>query len=176
MRLRCPERRPPPLARTKRNRARRFGHAFERVRATLFRDEEAGDLTLHLCGDQDRARLGQRLHARCNVGDVAINLAARVENGRTGFKTDAGDKLWLGSSGVAAIELGQCPLDRKRRARRTLGVVFMRQRIAEQAHQPVAEFFRDVTAHFHDRGRSGVEIGANQIAPFLRIELGGNRG
>ena len=81
-----------------------------------------------------------------------------------------------GRSGILAIELGQGALDRKRRARRTLGVVLMRQRIAEQAHQPVAEFFRDVTAHFGDRSGGGVEIGADQVAPFLGIELRGDRG
>jgi hypothetical protein len=48
-------------------------------------------------------------------------------------------------------------------------------RIAEQAHQPVAEFFCDVAAHFGNRGGSGVEISADQIAPFLCIELRGNR-
>jgi hypothetical protein len=92
------------------------------VCAAPFRNEQAGDLALQLRRDQDRARLGQRLHARGNVGDVAINLAARVENGGAGFKTDAGDKLWLGCSGVLAIELGQGALDRKRRACRALGI------------------------------------------------------
>ena len=52
----------------------------------------------------------------------------------------------------------------------------MRQRIAEQAHQAVAKFFRDMTAHFGDRGGSGVEIGADEIAPLLSIELRGDRG
>ena len=114
---------------------RRFGHALERVRAALFRHKQPGDLTLHLRRDQDRARLGQRLHARGDVGDVAIDFAARVENGRAGFKADAGDEFGLGRSGVLAIELGQGALDRQRRARRALGVVLMRHRIAEQAHQ-----------------------------------------
>ena len=146
------------------------------MRAALFRHKQPGDLTLHPRRDQDRARLGQRLHPRGNVGDVAINLAARIENGRAGFKADAGDEFWLGRSGVLAIELGQRALDRKRRACRALGVVLMRQRIAEQAHQPVAEFLRDMTAHFGDRSGSGVEIGADEIAPLLGIELRGDRG
>ena len=146
------------------------------MRAALFRHKQPGDLTLHPRRDQDRARLGQRLHPRGNVGDVAINLAARIEDGGTGFKADAGDELRLGRSGILAIELGQGALDRQRRACRALGVVLVRQRIAEQAHQPVAEFFRDVAAHFGDRGGSGVEIGADEVAPFLGIELRGDRG
>ena len=64
--------------------------------AALFRNEQAGDLALQLRRDQDRACLGHRLHARGNVGDVAINLAARVENGGAGFKSDAAT-----SSGLA---------------------------------------------------------------------------
>ena len=55
---------------------RRFGHALERVRAALFCHKQPGDLTLHLRRDQDRARLGQRLHARGNVGDVSIDFPA----------------------------------------------------------------------------------------------------
>ena len=154
----------------------RFGHPFERVRAALFRNKQPGDLTLHPRRDQDRARLGQRLHPRGDVGDVAINLAARIEDGGAGFEADTGDEFWLGRSGVLAIEFGQGALDRKRRACRALGVVLMRQRIAEQAHQPVAEFFRDMAAHFGDRSGSGVKIGADQVAPFLGIELRGDRG
>ena len=52
----------------------------------------------------------------------------------------------------------------------------MRHWIAEQAHQTVAEFFRDMTAHFGDGSGSGIEIGADQVAPLLGIELRGNRG
>ena len=143
------------------------------MRAALFRHKQPGDLTLHLRGDQDRARLGQRLHPRGNVGDVAINLAARVEDGGPGFKADTGDEFRLGCSGVLAIELGQCPLDRKRCACRALGVVLVGQRITEQAHQTVPEFFRDMTAHFGDRSGSGIEIGADEVAPLLGIELRG---
>ena len=52
----------------------------------------------------------------------------------------------------------------------------MRQRIAEQAQQPIAEFFRDMTAHFDDCSGSGVEIGADQVAPLFSVELRGDCG
>ena len=81
----------------------RFGHPFERLRAALFRNKQPGDLALHPRRDQDRTWLGQRLHPRGNVGDVAINLAGRVEHGRAGFKADTGDEFRLGRSGVLAI-------------------------------------------------------------------------
>ena len=82
----------------------------------------------------------------------------------------------LAGAGVLAVEFGQRALDRKRRARRALGVVLVRHRIAEQRHQPVAELFGDMAAHFGNRSRSGVEIGADQVAPLLGIELRGNAG
>jgi hypothetical protein len=39
------------------------------------------------------------------------------------------------------------------------------------AHQSVAELLGDLAAHFHDRGRGGVDIGTDQITPFFGIEL-----
>ena len=73
----------------------RLRHALERMRAALFRDEQPGDLALHPRRDQNRARLGQRLHPRRDIGDVAVNLARRIHHRRTGFEPDAG-----GSSGL----------------------------------------------------------------------------
>ena len=82
----------------------------------------------------------------------------------------------LARAGILAVQLGQRALDRKRRPRRALGVVLLRHRIAEQRHQPVAELLGDMAAHLRHRRRSGVEIGADQVAPLLGIELSGNRG
>ena len=64
----------------------------------------------------------------------------------------------------------------KRRAHRALGVVLVRDRIAEQRHQPVAELLRHMTAHLRHRRRGGIEIGADEVAPLLGIELRGNAG
>ena len=154
----------------------RLRHALERVRAALFRDEQAGDLALHPRRDQDRARLGQRLHPRRDVGDVAVNLARRIHHRRTGFEADAGGKFRLAGAGILAVQLGKRALDRQRRPRRAFGVVLLRDRIAEQRQEPVAELLRDMAAHLRHRRRSGVEIGADQVAPFLGIELRGNAG
>ena len=154
----------------------RLGHALERVRAALLRDKQACDLALHPRRDQDRARLGQRLHPRRNVGDVAINLARRIDHRRAGFEADAGDERWLAGAGILAVQFSQRALDRERRPRRALGVVLMRHRIAEQRHQPVAELLGDMAAHLRHRRRSGIEIGADKVAPFLGIELRGNPG
>src|SRR5262245_41080667 len=66
---------------------------FQVMAAAFLSDKKAGDLALHTRRYHDCAWFCQRLYARGNVGDVAINLAARVDDSRTGFKTDAGDKL-----------------------------------------------------------------------------------
>jgi hypothetical protein len=58
----------------------------------------------------------------------------------------------------------------------SLGIVLLSHRIAEQRHQPVAEFFGDLAPHLRDRRRSGIEIRTNQVAPLFGIELGGNAG
>jgi hypothetical protein len=154
----------------------RLRDALERVRASLLGDEEARDLALNPRRDQNRAGLGQRLHPRRDVGDVPVNLARRVHHCRTGFETDAGGKFRLAGTRVLAVELSQCTLDCECRAHRALGIVLVRNRIAEQRHQPVAELLGDMAAHLRHRRRRGVEIRADEIAPLLGIELGGNAG
>ena len=139
--------------------------------AALFRNEQPRDLALHPRRDQNRARLGQRLHPRRDVRGVAENLAGRIHHHRTGFEADAGGERRLARTGVLAVQLGKRALDRQRRPHRALGIVLLRHRIAEQRHQPVAELLGDMAAHLRHRRRSGVEIGADQVAPLLGIEL-----
>ena len=55
-------------------------------------------------------------------------------------------------------------------ANRALSVVLLRLRIAEQRHEPVAEFFQHMAADSRHRVRRFVEIGADEIAPVLRVE------
>ena len=74
------------------------------MRAALLGDEQAGDLALHPRRDQDRARLGQRLHPRGDVRRVAENLARRIDHHRPGFDADAGGKLWLADTRVLAVD------------------------------------------------------------------------
>jgi hypothetical protein len=47
----------------------------------------------------------------------------------------------------------------------------VRQRIAEQREQSVAQLLRYMAAHLGDSYRSGVEISANEVTPLLSIEL-----
>ena len=59
---------------------------------------------------------------------------------------------------------------------RIQAIVLLRHRITEQRHQPVAQLLGDVTAHLRHRLGPGIEVGVNEIAPLLSIELGGNAG
>ena len=52
----------------------RLRHTFEFMAAALLGDEQTGDLALHSRRDHDRARLGQRLRPRRDVGNVAARL------------------------------------------------------------------------------------------------------
>ena len=102
------------------------------MRAALFRDEQPGDLALHPRRDQDRARLGQRLHPRRDISDVAVNLACRIHHRRTGFEADAGGKLRLAGASILAVQFAKRALDRQRCPRRAFGIILVRDRIAEQ--------------------------------------------
>src|SRR6516164_2831461 len=80
-----------------------LGHALEFMAAALFGDEQPGDLPLYPRRHHHRTRLGQRLHPRRDVGDIAVNLAGRIDHRRAGFEPDASDKLWLAGTGIPAV-------------------------------------------------------------------------
>ena len=72
-----------------------------------------------------------------------------------------------------ALEFAKRPQDRERRAHRTFGVVLLRLGVAEQRHQPVAELLQHMTAKIGHRSRSLVEIGVDEVAPVLGVQLRG---
>ena len=115
-------------------------NAPERVRALVLGDEEARDLPLHGRSDDNGSRFGEGLDARGDVRRLAEDLAYRVDHDGTGVEADARGELRLAGSRVTGVELGKRPLDRERGAHRPFGVVLLRMGIAEQRHQPVAEF------------------------------------
>ena len=75
--------------------------------------------------------------------------------------------------GVPGVEVGKRALDGERGPHSALGVVLLRLRIAEQRHQPVAELFQHMAAKIGHRSRSFVEIGVDEVAPILGVELRG---
>ena len=68
------------------------------------------------------------------------------------------------------LMLSERALDREGRPRCAFSVVFLRHRITEQRHQPIAQLFGDVAAHLRHCGRGGIQIRADQIAPVLGIK------
>ena len=107
-------------------------HAFELVRSAVLGDEEASGLALHSAGEDDRARLGEGLDARCNIGRLAEHLAGRVDHDRPGVEPDARSELGSTLACAPGVEFGERALDRERRAHRALGIVLLRLRVAEQ--------------------------------------------
>ncbi len=150
--------------------------ALQFVRAAIFGDEQAGCLTLNAGGDQYRSRLGECLHARGNIGRVPEHLARRVDHDRPRIEADARGASAGAFACVARVELGERALDGESCPHRALGVVLLRPRIAEQGHEPVAEFFQHMPTEFAHRARGCGEIAVDQIAPILRVEPGRNGG
>ena len=111
------------------------------------------------------------LDPRGDIRRVAEHFAGRVDYHLPGIKADPCGKLRGAFAGVSGVNFDKRALDRERGAHRALGVVFLRVRIAEKGHQPVAELFQDVAAERSHGGRGGVEVAPHQIAPVLRIEL-----
>ena len=113
------------------------------------------------------------MDARRDVRRFAEHFAGRVDDDRAALDADAGGKLGRARSGVPGVEVGERALDRERGAHSALGVVLLRVRVAEQRHQPVAELFQHVAAEPGHRRRSFVEIGVDEVAPILGVELCG---
>ncbi len=139
----------------------------------LLGDEKPRHLSLDIQGDEDRARLGLRLHPRGDIGRVAEHLAGRFHDDRPGLDADARGQFRRAFGDVPGVEVGKRALDRERRAHGALGVVLLRLRIAEERHQPVAELLQHMTAKIGHRRRSLVEIGVDEVAPVLGVQLRG---
>ena len=150
---------------------RLFGHAFQLMLALVLGDEQARDLPVHGPRDPDFAGRRGALHARGDVGRLAVHLAGGVDHDPPAVEPDARGKFGRAGRGVARVEVDQRALDRERRAHGALAVVLLRLRIAEQRHQPVAELLQDMAAERSHGGRGGVEVTPHQIAPVLGIEL-----
>ena len=148
----------------------RLRYPLEVVAAALLGHEQPRDLALHPRRGHDRTRFGERLGTRRDIRHLAEYLTRRVDHHRSGVDGDACGERWFASAFVLAILLSERALYRECRPHGPLGIVLLCQGIAEQRHQPIAEFLGDFAAHFHDRSRSGIDICPDQVAPFLGIE------
>jgi hypothetical protein len=131
---------------------------FSRCAAALLDYEQAGDLALNSCSNQDRAGFGQRLHSCCNIRRISVDLACRIDHHRAGFDADAGVERRLAKTGVFAVDLRKRALDGKGGPCCTFSVVFLRDWIAEQCHQSITQLFRYMAAHLRHCSGGGIQI------------------
>ena len=141
------------------------------MRALVLGDEEARDLPLHRRSHKNGSRFGEGLDARGDVRRLAEHLAGRVDQDRAGVEADARGELGRAGSPVAGVKISERALDSERGAQRPLCVVLLGRRVAEERHQPVAEFFQHMAAKPRHGGGGFVEIVVDEVAPVLRVEL-----
>ena len=122
--------------------------------------------------DEDRARLGRRLHARGGVDEVArdhpLPLGADRHSGLTG--EDAGADLQGG------IELGNGRDEVERCANGPLGVVLLRDRRSPDRHHRVADELLDRSAVALDERPRLLEVAGEELARLLRVPTLRGRG
>ena len=147
--------------------------ALEFARRLVLGDKQPGGLPLDGGSNEDGTRLRKGLYARGDIGRVAEHFAGRVHHHLPGLEANARGELRRVSAGVPGVEFAERLLDGERGAHRAFGVVLLRLRIAEQGHQPVAEFLQHMAAEAGHRRRGLVEIGVDEVAPVLRVEFRG---
>ena len=146
------------------------------MRAAIFGDEEAGNLPMYVGRRQHGTRLGERLQPRGDIWRVAVHFARSVDHDESRGDADPSDEFGLPAPGMQGVQRRQRGLDRQSGAGCAFAIVLPRDRIAKQRHQPIAELAGDMAAVVGDRLYRGVEIGREQIAPVLGVELRGDRG
>jgi hypothetical protein len=152
----------------------RLGEALHCLAAELAQPEKVADQAAGGAGEDDLPGFGKSLQARCKVGGLPDHrlllrraLADQIaDHDQPGGNADA-DGEPLHATGLQAPDR-RCYLQPS--PHRTLGVVFMRPRIAEIGQNPVAHVFGDKPVIARDDGGNGVLIGADLLAQFLRVE------
>jgi hypothetical protein len=72
-------------------------------------------------------------------------------------------------AGSLRIDLREGAMDRQRRSHRALGVVFLRDRVAEQGRQTIAQPFQDMPPSVVTARDASSKIGAYNVAPVLEL-------
>ena len=152
------------------------GSALKLVEALVLNDEQPSDLPLDGRSDEHRSGLRCSLNTRGDVGRFAEHVAVVVDNDRTPFEANADGEPGSAASSVSGVQVSERLLDSESRHHGALGVVFLRLRIAEDGHQPVAKPLHHMAAEPGDGLRGLVQIGADQIAPVLNVERSGEFG
>ena len=155
---------------------RRARNAFEFMRAFVFDNEQARDLSPHGRRDEHCSRLGGALHPSGEVGSVAKYLAGGIHDDRTAIEPDAGGERGKSTLAVCGVQVFERAKDRQAGARGALRIILLRPRISEQRHQPVAELLGDMAAVLPDRLGGVIEIRADEVAPVFGVERRGKAG
>ena len=154
--------------------------AFQGLRAKRLQLERAAQQPPRRLRDHHGARLGQRLQPRRQIGRLADDglflrraLSDEVaDHDDAGRDADADLEIFI----RPRFELRDDGRDVEAGPDRTLGVLLMGARKAEIGQHAIAHEFGDEAVIARDRARTGVLIGANDLAHVLRIEPGRQRG
>ena len=144
--------------------------ALELERARVLVDDRLLGRAPRRLADEDRARLGDRLHARGGVdevaGDHALALGAERDGGLAGQHACAGAQL-LGAHLLAERRDGGDEVERG--ANGALGVVLGRRRRAPDRHHRVADELLDRAAVELDQPPARVEVAGEELAHLLGV-------
>ena len=150
----------------------RLGETGERLGPKILDLEQGANLSPGAVGHDQGARPGQRLQAGGKVwrlaDDAALLRGARADQIANHDEAggDADPNIQRLSCGEPADRID----DREPGARRALGVVLMRLRVAEINEHAVAHILRDKTAKAADGVGDTAMVGADDLAQILGIE------
>ena len=119
------------------------------------------------------ARLGVSPRASCSCRRAAPHVA---HHHQPGMDPQAHGQLHPLLLRQAGIELAQGLDHPQPGPHRPLGVIFVRQGIAEVDQQAIAEILGDMPLKAGDHLGAGVLIGPHHLAQVFRVELAGERG
>ncbi len=126
--------------------------------------------------DENRAGLGDRLHARRRVDEVAgdhpLPLGAERDRGLAGKNARAGRELGRAELLAERRDGGD---EVERGANGPLGVVLGRRRRPPDRHHRVADELLDRSTVEADQPAAGVEVAREQLAHLLRVARLGER-
>src|SRR5271168_1383826 len=80
-----------------------LSHAFQFMLALVLGDEQARDLPVHAARDPYFSGRGGALHARSDVGRLAVHLACGIDHYAPALQPDAGGEFRRAGPGVARV-------------------------------------------------------------------------
>ncbi len=140
------------------------------------------EVSLYLRGGVRReihlARLCDLFHARCQPDGVSLRgvihvqvIADLADDNLTGVQPDASREVQPATQ-AQLVGIAAQPVDKmQRRVAGAAGVILVRDRRAEQRHDPVAGELVDEALKALDPLRKNLEKAVHDLRPFFRVEL-----